>query len=116
MGCFLDPPGSPQYDYEVREGRSTGFYSLEAALEYGLPGVQDRIRALYRAAPIRCTEDWLADVYRYFRHCYSPDGVSCNVSDCIIDRENARSPETHLAVLFVRKWFPCHAPRLDRIG
>ncbi|HTE63091.1 MAG TPA: hypothetical protein VK631_22235 [Solirubrobacteraceae bacterium] len=123
MGCFLDPPGSPQYEYEVIEGPTRNprsITSLNGALKDELTPehVKAQIRGLFERADIRCTEEWLREVYAYFRRCYSPDGVDRNVSICVIDYSPngpTRDPNHHLAVMLVRTWFPDHEPRMDLI-
>lgn len=123
MGSFLDPPGSPQREWEVIEGgfgNPQAMMSLRGALEaeWVPESVKERVRRLFERADIRCTEEWLREVYAYFRRCYSPDGVDRNVSICAIDYSPngpARDPNHHLAVMLVRTWFPDHEPRMDLI-
>lgn len=146
MGSFLDPPNSPQAQYEVhmwygahRTREADCIMSLEGALkDPDVPeSIKRRIRKLFEDADMRPTEEWLSQVYGYFKNCYSPDGVDRNVSRCLIvtlakqqpQREGERyrvgsfgehaygdDPppiETSLAVIYVRHWFPDHEPRAD---
>lgn len=140
MGSFLDPPNSPQAEYEVlgwysahRTREPDCSMSLEAALaDPDVPeGMKRRIRELFTNADMQPTEEWLSQVYGYFKNCYSPDGEDRNVSNCLIvtpdpdggyklgtfgrDGHVDEPPpiETSLAVMHVRKWFPDHEPRPD---
>lgn len=118
MGSFLDPPGSAQYDRHVEEGprdNPNSLMSLRGALdaEWLPDGFKSQVQAILNAQNVECTEEWLQEVYRHFRHCYSPDGENRRADACIIDKENNLPIERHLAVLYVRQWFPAHEPRTD---
>lgn len=146
IGSFLDPPNSPQAQYEVvgwysahRTREPDCAMSLESALEDPdvSEGMKRRIRKLYEDANMQPTEDWLKQVYSYFKNCYSPDGEDRNVSNCIIISPNVErdgqmgfgykvgtfgrdgwinerpSADTSLAVMLIRKFFPDHKPRTD---
>jgi hypothetical protein len=154
MGSFLDPPNSPQMQYEVigwysahRTREPDCMMSLESALkDDDIPeGMKRRIRKLYEDADMQPTEEWLEQVYGYFKNCYSPDGEDRNVSNCLIVSPNIQTvwvgggenwkqigfgytlgtfgkdgwmmekpdPNTSLAVLHIRKFFPDHAIRED---
>lgn len=124
MGGFLDPPGSLSHNYHVEEYRGSrssdaeGAMSLNSALrDSWVPaGIKHEIRRLQATEHKQITEDWLESVYRHFQRCYSPDGETRNVSECLIvepDSEDLPPINWHLAVMFVRSHFPDHEPRED---
>jgi hypothetical protein len=99
--------------------------ALDSALaaDYVPESIKYRARALLVALPGEITEEWVREVYAYFRNCYSPDGVDRNVSNCLISRgkrpsvdlSKAYAPARHLAYLFVHQFSPDHRPRVDLI-
>jgi hypothetical protein len=142
MGGFLNPPGDAEHTYSVAEYR--GSRSTEAESMMSLRGalaeswVPEPVKAVARRKLAECkgeaTEGWLRDVYRHFRNCYSPDGENRNASDCLIVKASpdgngfvlgsfgkdgwmAELPpaDHHLAVMYVRQFFPDHEPRTDLI-
>ena len=97
QGSFLDPPDSPTTKYSVvgwYSGHRTREPDASMSLDYALsdPDVPEvikaRIRKLYEDADMQPTEEWLAQVYSYFKNCYSPDGEDRNVSRCLIISPN----------------------------
>lgn len=139
MGGFLSPPGDPAHTYaflEYRGSRSMDYetsMSVEsAATEKWVPArVRAKAKQILASAKRECTDEWVESIYRYFRNCYSPDGVDRNVSNCLIVKPNPNGfgyvhgesgwleslppAEHHLAVLYIRKYFPDHEPRMDLI-
>lgn len=102
--------------------------------------IRNRARKILDSQAALCTDKWVESVYAYFRYCYSPDGEDRNVSNCLIVKPNTEKdvqegfgyvmgifgrdgwvelpppPDTHLAVLFIRQYFPDHEPRTDLIA
>jgi len=143
MGGFMDPPGALTHTLYVREWRGSRSECYETAMaidsalsESYVPAVIKRAirRELAKAEPPVADEAWIERTYAYYKNCYSPDGIDRNVSHCLIVAptpdgfgyvvgtfgrdgwmENRPSPETHLAVLAIRKHFPDHEPRVDLI-
>lgn len=123
MGGFLNPPGHADREYAVEEYDGTeliGAMSLSYAAGTGTgtwvpEDIKTRCRKLLAEMPGTYTDAWEREVYTYFAHCYSPDGVERNVSKCVIDLTDALNPEHHLAYLHVRGFFPGAKPRLDLI-
>lgn len=82
-GSFLEPPGSPLFDWEIIEGTTANPLSIMA-----LTSVVDDETASWIPEPIRVaakklldeatyrrSDLWERHVYSYFRGCYSPDGA-----------------------------------------
>jgi hypothetical protein len=120
MSSFLDPPGSPQREYHVVEryanGKEASSLSLLHAIDqdYVPAEIKAEIALLYAAAEMEPTEEWLSQVYGYFKNCYSPDGKDRSVANArIIDSDSRLPIETSLAVMHVRSFFPDHEPRED---
>ena len=115
MGAAFNPPTHPEHFYSIEEGgRNGGSYSLSYAATCGwLPEeVKDTARRILAGwKPGRPDPAWLDSVYRHFQHCYSPDGMNRNASDCIVygkfwgtaDQEQHANPKRHLGYLFVKK-------------
>lgn len=119
MGGFLNPPGDPEHFYLVREsGRNGSLMSLRSAVaeDYVPASVRERAAKLLAEATPTCSELWVREVYGYFKNCYSPDGVNRDTGDCLIDGTGNLPAEHHLAVMFVRTFFPDHEPRTDLIA
>lgn len=133
MGGFLNPPNHPEHDYsiiECRGGHEVGSMSLSYAstCEY-LPGA---VRGTAKGILKRWNSQepdpaWLDSVYNYFRHGYSIDGIRNNVNDKdnIIfygkfwnnaEQEQNADPTHSLAYLYVKEFYPNHAPDLDRLA
>lgn len=112
MGNFLRPPGHPNHSYLFID--KAGSMSIEYAAEQKLDKeLKQRAQKLLDDSTILLTEEYIFSVYKYFKHCYSPDGVDRNVSNCIIDKTNSLLPEYHLGYLMIKKYFPNEKPRLD---
>jgi hypothetical protein len=143
MGGFLNPPGDAEHDYSFAEYRGSrsrdyeGAMSLRGALtESWVPApVKATARRILSEHAGECTEEWLRSVYAYFRSCYSPDGADRNVTRSLIVKpapdgdgyvvgpfgrdgrlDSLPPAEHHLAVLFVREFFPDHEPRTDLLA
>lgn len=90
-GSFLCPPGHPMLTWHLESGR-TDDPDLIAGLDYALKNeygdvpahIQAKVQALYDLATLVESEEWVKQVYGYFRNCYSPDGVERNVSKALI--------------------------------
>lgn len=106
-------------------------------------GIVAGARHVLERAELVYSSAWVRSVYGYFRNSYSPDGTDQNASNAIIfspgcrvcgkpvraavhgytdpafEHEYAprsRPPaERHLAVLFIRQYFPGHQPRVRLI-
>lgn len=114
MGNFLNPPGDAEHFYHVSHPRMLA--SLRAALESDIPEkVLQVVRKLLDENKPVITEEWVEQVYRYFKHCYSPDGLDQTASNHIIDRTDSQPPENHLGYLHIREWFPEYQLRRDLI-
>ena len=102
MGGFLCPPEHAAHKFSIREdrgGHEVGGYSLECNESWLPAAVKHTMAQTLKAHPGKVTEEWICDVYRHFRHCYSRDGVN--------------DPTHHLGFLFVKKYDPSHTPRID---
>ncbi len=122
-GGLMCPPGHPNLFYVAKmytgpRGRKViGWSSIDSVLDDpdASEGVKRTVRRILDSAKLTCSEDWLRQVYGYFRHSYAPESLTRNVSESISDRSDSLPPERHLAVLCVREYFPDHQPRLDLI-
>jgi hypothetical protein len=87
MGNFLCPPGHPNHTYIVRSGCGTNAscYAVDYAITApGIPdGIREQARQLIADAPITTPEEWVHEVYAYFRYNYSPDGTDRNISHAV---------------------------------
>lgn len=122
-GSFLCPPGHPSHSFGIEDGPQRD-PNLIASLDYAVDAdnadwvpakIRDEAQRLLDTATLVESDEWLIKVYRHFRHCYSPDGVNRNASDALIVKSDDAAPpvDHHLGVMFVRKYFPQHQPRLD---
>lgn len=127
-GSFLCPPGHPNHTHHL-EGFDSPRHrnvSFSGGLDYALTdeydgsqAVKDRVRKMMDGAQLVASDMWIKEVYGYFRNCYSPDGVTRDVSKALIHRPAtapAIDPARHLAVMLIRKYFPDHEPRHDLIA
>jgi hypothetical protein len=117
MGGFLNPPEQAEHNFSIiekRGGHEVGSYSLTGAIkESWIPQEVKSIAKQYlNKYPGIITEDWIKEVYKYFRYCYSKDGINRSVSDCIIDKEN-KEPKKHLGYLFIKEFDNNHNVRTD---
>lgn len=124
MGGFLCPPGHPNLHYTVKEyygGRMKkepdGLRSVESvADDDSVPGpIRVHARRILKDAVLVESENWMREVYGYFRHMYSPDGVDRNVSNLTNDPTDELPPGRHAGYLTVREYFPDHEPRVDLV-
>lgn len=126
MGGFLNPEGHAEHSWSismVERGRESGSMSLQGAIEseWTPVEVKDIAKNLLAQNPGRITKTWIKSVYRYFRHCYSKDGINRNVSDCVtfgkfwdnVELEKDMPAENHLGYLFVKKFDQNHTPQTD---
>lgn len=95
-GGFLSPPGHPHHRYTV-EGyfggkmRPVSGPNFIGALDHliedpwgDVPAdVKERAHKIMAEATLEPDEDWIRQVYGYFAHSYSPDGVDRNVSNAV---------------------------------
>jgi hypothetical protein len=129
MGGFLNPPGHPVHTYSILEFRG-GHYTGSIDLSYAAICEYLPLRVRLRAKNILkhwqagiIDENWVASVYNYFRHCYSKDGISRDVNNCITygrfwdnaDQEQNENPRHHLGYMYVKQFYPDHEPDLERI-
>lgn len=125
MGNFLCPPGHASHSYSVREynvhgrSREQGSMSLEyaATCEYAPEHIREAVKRKLAELPGTFTPEWEREVYQYFKHCYSPDGLTRDVTKCEIVRGETpqQRPDWHLGYLCVRKYFPDAKPNLELI-
>lgn len=126
VGGFLCPPGHWNHEYVLlayfngrRKPAIDGFYTIEHALDpqsQASEQVQARVRAIMASSELVCSELWLRSVYGYFRNCYAAEDGSRDVSRCRIDSTHSLPSQVHLAVVYVRQFFPDHSPREDLIA
>lgn len=119
-GCLGEPPNHPRYEVMpvyTRYGNSPPdgqpqYYLNRIGFDY-----LDEVDALFEPLPYQHprVQAWERDQYSYFRTCYSPDGLTRDVSKCIIDTTNKEQAEHHLAYLAVKIYYPEAEPRLDLI-
>jgi hypothetical protein len=118
---FLNPPGHAEHNYSIvenRGGHDVGFMSLGYAVKEGYlpaPVKREAQRKLDAMPGDAKDEAWIASVYNYFRHCYSPDGIDRDVNKMIISQMHTLLPEHHLGYLFIKQFDLDHTPRLDLI-
>ncbi len=124
QGQFMCPPGHPMHRYHLEAGPArnpNALMGLQHALDADTWGVTDSLRArvqkLYDEAELVMSEDWVRQVYGYFKNSYSPDGTDRNVSNAVFVKAGEPLPPAthHLGYLCVRKYFPDATPRLDLI-
>lgn len=124
QGQFLAPPMHPAHHYHLEDGPPHN-PNLSAGLDYALDpdnsdvpeSMRRQVRQLFDEAQLVRSPLWEAHVYGYLRNCYSPDGTSRNVSDCITPKagEQVPPPEHHLGYLMVKSYFPDAEPNLALI-
>lgn len=92
-GSSLCPPGHPNHNwmlegYETTRHRTPlSIGSIEGALADDFNGseyVKDRVRQMFDAAEITCSELWLRSVYAHLRNCYLPEDSNRLTSNLII--------------------------------
>lgn len=120
MGNFLCPPEHAEHRYSVREyhrGREQGSTALTYALSCSwIPEhIKTSVRELLAKFPGKFTPEWESEVYAYFRHCYSPDGIERSLAKMVVDPSNA-IPERHLGYLHIREFFPDYTPNVALIS
>jgi len=124
-GCcsFLCPPGHANHKYSIvlksKNGRELlGFFAI-STIAYGeicgMPvpkAVQQKAQKILKTTRYYFTLEWCHQVLRYFRDCYSPDGIDADVNHCIIDstRDPIEHQDCHLGVMHIRKYFPDYKP------
>ena len=128
-GGFLNPPGDAEHNYSItgyRGGHLVESVSLRYALEneYYPRQVKHMARYTLKCNQGTLTDEWVKDVYKYFAHCYSKDGINRNVNDCLTfgkfwnnaEKESEQPAEYHLAYLFIKSFFPEYPVRRDLMG
>ncbi len=119
MGGFLCPPGDPHHTHSVRSSNGDDLMSLSSAVDCEwLPvGVVARVRKLLDDAHPVESSGWVEMIYGYFRNMWTSDGQTWgSTTDLISDSSGERPADHHAAVVWIRKWFPSHAPRVDLIA
>lgn len=123
MGGLLNPPGHAEHTHcviEKERGKEVGSMSLSYAVGPDTPHVPTEIKAraaaLLAALPGTFTEEWENRVYAYFHNCYSPDGVTREVSKCVVVKGSTSRPDWHLAYLHIKSFFPDVKPNLELIA
>lgn len=123
-GSFLCPPGHPRHTYSLHGYASPRSRSaiLIAAVDSALtdPEVPDSVRAsvqrIMDTATLIPSEAWIGHLYGYFRNMYAPESGTRNVSEAVNDPANQTPADRHLAVMYIREYFPDHEPRTDLIA
>lgn len=131
MGGFLNPPDHPEHSYSIegcRGGHVVEMMSLSSCLDdYYRGGVRGAVKAKLKQweqnRPAVPPHEWVVKVYKYFRHCYSKDGINRGVDDCVTygkfwdnaEQEQNENPYHHLGFMFVKSFYPVHEPDVELI-
>lgn len=122
MGSFLCPPEHANKKYHIiekRGGHEVGSCSIEFVAneheEGYFPLAVKRVASRYLKdfpGDVK-NEEWIKEVYRYFKNCYSDDGINRDVSDCVINTNDHVFPQFHLGYLCIKSYDPEHEIRYD---
>lgn len=131
MGGFLNPPGHPEHDYSIhgfRGGHEVESTCLTRCLDdYYRGAVRGSAKGLLKRweknRPAIPPREWMIEVYKYFKHCYSKDGINRDVDSCVTygkfwdnaEQEQHENPYHHLGYMFVKSFYPVHEPDLELI-
>lgn len=123
MGGLMCPPGHWNHAYVVERYGSaqsrepSSIFSLDHAKDQDIrfpANIMNQAHKIMDEATLIQSENWVRNVYGYFRNMYVPESGSRSV-DKLINSNTPIPGLVHAATAWIRDFFPDHQPRMDLI-